>query len=187
MDEADRQRFEAAVAAEVARRLAERARRRRPWLAVGGALLLVLAGAGVWLGWRAWSHLGRDLDRRQAEFEAVNRAYQAELARNQDWQRQRAAAERATGFQGGRSQVEHEAAELNRLFGLVARASAHSRAVEGGTASGAASAEQLAEWADQTDALVQESLGILGRVVLRGTDPGERAGRPAATAAAPRP
>lgn len=168
--------FEAAVAAEVARRLAARRRRLLPWLAAAAVLLLVLAGGGVWVGWRAWVGMNQDLDRRRQEFEQVNRAYQAELARNQEWQRQRAAAEKATAFAPARSQAEHEAAELNRLLGLVGRAHAHSRAVDKGSATGAASAEQIEAWADETDALVKDAMGIIGRVVLRGTDPGERGG-----------
>lgn len=173
MDPSDQQRFEAAVAAEVARRLAERSRRRRPWLLLAGTAVLALAGGGAWAGWQAWERLNRDLDRRQVEFATVNRAYQAELARNQEWQRQRAAAAAATGHQQGRSQAAHEAAELNRLLGLVSRAHAHSRAVDKGTATGAATPEQIEAWADESDALMKDAMGIIGRVVLRGTDPGE--------------
>jgi len=168
LDPDDLARLDALVEARLAQREAEHRRRRRRWLlplAVVAGLLLVIAGVGTWFGVRAamdW------VAARDQELSEAKLAYQRELVRNQAWQATRAAAERASGYDGRRTQAQHEAALMNQSLQLIAQQKALTEKWQKLDYDDPKSMEILSE---DLGKVLEQGLGTIGQVLLRNSDP----------------
>jgi len=132
---------------------------------VTGGHLLVIAGVGTWFGVRAamdW------VAARDQELSEAKLAYQRELVRNQAWQATRAAAERASGYDGRRTQAQHEAALMNQSLQLIAQQKALSEKWQKLDYDDPKSMEILSE---DLGKVLEQGLGTIGQVLLRNSDP----------------
>ena len=143
-------------------------RRRRFWLWFWIALFVVSTVAS----WFAAQRLLRQVEDRLAEadrqFLDAKLAYQRQLARDAEMQRERAVAEKAAGYQPKQSQAEYEAGLVRSALQAMSQQAAITKRFEQLDPD---DPDALMAATDELNANVSSMLGTLTRVMLRNTDP----------------
>lgn len=147
-------------------RRAQTARRR--WRRVVLLLLMLTASVVGWLWLR--SHLDRlhgQLAEQAAALQDARLAYQRELQRSNDVQRERAAAIAAAGYVSGQPRAVHEADLLRGVIRLYGQA----QATQGQVLAAGDDDDDLVAAAVSSAAVAQDGGSLLMRLLLGATDP----------------
>jgi hypothetical protein len=143
-------------------------KRRRFWLWFWVWFFILTTAAGTWWSWKVIEKVQAQIAAQDQAFQETKRSYQAELARNQEWQNQREQAEKAVGYQSNRSQPSHEAMLMNNLMSLMSKQGAMKEKWANADLS---DPEDLNALADDMNQVLTQGLGTIMQVMLRNTDP----------------
>jgi hypothetical protein len=168
LDERDIALIRQVVSEQIAVGQAQDRRRRRFWLWFWIWFFIITTALSGWASWRLVASFQDQIAAQEAAFQETKREYQAELARNKAWQAERIAAEKAVGYDNRTSQASHEANEMQRVIGMLAK----SNQLQAKWAQlDLDDPENLDVLAQDMSGILNEGLGSIARIMLRNTDP----------------
>lgn len=149
---------------------AAEARRRRVFWTLTILLLTTLAGAIAWVALLKRFQVFQDrMAQQEQQWRESKAAYQKLLLENEQMRSEREAAAKAVGYRSGEPAADYEAKLLRGTFSLIGKASELAKQAERPDA--ADDLDALEAQAKQHAELMGDALGLIGRMLLRNTDP----------------